>query len=90
MKTISTISALTVTLSVATLGSGGGWTWAALAFGLAGTIALIVSCGHLGCFCDVEREERLAQVVLIEGRAGPAQGRAQPAERSLEARARAR
>ena len=69
MKTISKVSAVTVTLSVAALGSGGGWTWAALACGLAGTLALFVACGSLGYFGTGEHEGRLAEVVSIEGRA---------------------
>ena len=67
MKTISKVSAVAVTLSVAALGSGGGWVWAALAVGLAGTLALFVSCARLGYFSRAERPP-LAEVVPIPAR----------------------
>jgi hypothetical protein len=92
MKTISKVSAVVVTLSVAALGSGGGWAWAALACGLAATLALFVACGSLGYFGTVEREDPLAEVVSIESRAryGCAIDPGPLAEKHAGARARAR
>jgi len=92
MKTISAVSALAVAFSVAALGTGGGWAWAALACGLAGTLALFISCESLGYFSSVQREDELAEVVSIEERIRRDHpGGALPsAERHAGARARAR
>jgi len=68
MKMISRISATVVMLSVAALGSGGAWTWVALACGLVGMLTLFVACGSLGYFDAPPRVETVADVVSLDER----------------------
>jgi amino acid transporter len=66
MKAIARISAITATLSVAGLQSGGAWAWVALAVGLVSVAALVGACRRLGYFEMPGAGARGGQVVYLE------------------------